>query len=217
MKKYEETKIIVTKNTDTGETETKEIKRNYIIKELNELNNEEKEKEIEKNSELIYQDYQDQLYYIFMDELENIKEKYKNIDFETVYLDSNSQGGWIDTVKNFKYYKNIDILGETIEISDIDLHIRKYIEEITEDDIFIYEYYIENDKIEKIKNTKKYQKFINEIIKEVNDWIKEINKACKTLIDNEYRYPWNINDNDDIDFLNNYFAGEEFIFESDTI
>ena len=217
MKKYEETKIIVTKNTDTGETETKEIKRNYIIKEWNELNNEEKEKEIEKNSELIYQDYQDQLYYIFMDELENIKEKYKNIDFETVYLDSNSQGGWIDTVKNFKYYKNIDILGETIEISDIDLHIRKYIEEITEDDIFIYEYYIENDKIEKIKNTKKYQKFINEIIKEVNDWIKEINKACKTLIDNEYRYPWNINDNDDIDFLNNYFAGEEFIFESDTI
>jgi len=150
---------------------------------------------------------------MFKDELENIKEKYKNIDFETVYIDSNSQGAWIDSIKNFKCYYNIDILGETLEINEIDLHIRKYIEEITENDIFLYEYYIDSEKMEKIKNTKKYQKFINEIIKDVNNWIEEINKECKYLIDNEYRYPYDINDPDDLEFLNNFFENEQFIFE----
>ena len=213
MERYEEIKTITTKNLDTNETNTKETKRNYTIKTWSELTPEEKEKEIERNHESIYSYYQDDLYYMFKDELENIKEKYKNIDFETVYIDSNSQGAWIDSIKNFKCYYNIDILGETLEINEIDLHIRKYIEEITENDIFLYEYYIDSEKMEKIKNTKKYQKFINEIIKDVNNWIEEINKECKYLIDNEYRYPYDINDPDDLEFLNNFFENEQFIFE----
>lgn len=215
MEKYEEIKTISTKNLNTNETETKEIKRKYTIKTWSELTPEEKEKEIERNHESIYSCYQDDLYYMFKDELENIKERYKNIDFETVYIDSNSQGAWIDSVKNFKCYYNIDILGETLEIDEIDLHIRKYIEEITENNIFLYEYYIESEKIEKIKNTKKYKKFINEIIKDVNNWIEEINKECKYLIDNEYRYPYNINDPEDLEFLNNFFENEQFVFEEE--
>lgn len=213
MERYEEIKTITTKNLDTNETNTNETKRNYTIKTWSELTPEEKEKEIERNHESIYSCYQDDLYYMFKDELENIKERYKNIDFETVYIDSNSQGAWIDSIKNFKCYYNIDILGETLEINEIDLHIRKYIEEITENDIFLYDYYIDSEKMEKIKNTKKYQKFINEIIKDVNNWIEEINKECKYLIDNEYRYPYDINDPDDLEFLNNFFENEQFIFE----
>lgn len=213
MEKYKEIKTIKIINEETGEETTTETEKKYIIKTWNELTTEEKEKEIERNQESIYMHYQDDLYYQFKEEIEDIKERYNNITFDDVFLDGCSQGSWIDKVKNFKCYYNINILGETLETSDIYLHIRKYIEEITENDIEIYNYYIEDEKLQKIQNTKKYQKFINDIIKEVNNWIDDINRTCKEIIKNEYNYPCNLNDPEDASYLENYFDGIEFTFE----
>ena len=211
MEKYKEIKTIKTINKETGKEEIKETERNYIIKKWDELTREEKEQEIDNKKEAIYEYYQEDLYYIFKDTLEIIKEKYNNIDFNTVYIDSNSQGAWIDSIKSFKCYYNIDIFGETLEIQEIDLKIRKYIENITENDIYFYNYYIDSETLKKIENTKKYKNFINKIVKEVNAWIDEINAACKEIIKNEYSYPYNLDDQNDVDYLNNYFYDDEFI------
>lgn len=213
MEKYKEIKTIKTINKETGKEEITETERNYIIKKWDELTREEKEKEIDNKKEAIYQYFQDDLYYIFKDTLEIIKEKYNNIDFDTVYIDSNSQGAWIDSIKNFKCYYTIDIFGETIEIEDVNLHIRKYIDKIDQTNIYINDYYIEENLLNKIINTKKYKNFINKIIKDVNNWIDEINTACKEIIKNEYCYPYNLDDPDDVDYLNNYFCDDEFIIE----
>lgn len=215
MEKYKQITTIKTINKETGKEEIKETERNYIIKKWNELTREEKEKEIDNNKESIYECYQEDLYYIFKDTLEIIKEKYNNIDFETVYIDSNSQGNWIDSIKNFKCYYTIDIFGETLEVADIDLHIRKYIEKITENNIDLYDYYFYNKELEKIKNTKKYKKFINDIIKDVNNWIDEINAACEEIMKNEYNYPSLLDNEEEADYLNNYFYDNEFIYEDE--
>lgn len=212
MKKYKEIETIKTIDLITGEETTKEKERKYTIKTWDELTTEEKEKEIEKNNEAIYTCYQEDLYEQFKYDIDYIREKYKNISFDDVYLDGCSQGSWIDKIKNFKVYYNIDILGEQIEVNDIDLHIRKYIEEITENDINLYSYYIDDKKLQKIENTKKYKKFIDEIIKEINNFINDINDACKEIIKNEYCYPYNLNDPDDVEYLNNYFYESEFVF-----
>ena len=177
------------------------------------MTREEKEKEIDNKKESIYELYQDDLYQDFLYNLDYIKEKYNNIDFNTIYIDSNSQGAWIDSIKNFKCYYTIDIFGETIEIEDIDLHIGKYIDKIDQTNIYINDYYIEEKLHNKIIKTKKYKNFINEIIKDVNNWIDEINAACAEIMKNEYCYPYNLDDPDDVDYLNNYFCDDEFIIE----
>lgn len=216
MKKFTEiTKKQVINNTDNTKEEYQTI-TTYTIKNWEELTREEKEKEIEHNQEAIYSSYQDDLYYIFKDELENIKDEFKNIEFDDVYFDSSSQGGWIDKVKNFKVYYTTNIFGEEITVNDIDLHIRRYIEEITENDINIYDYYIDGEKLDRIKKTKKYQEFINNIIIEVNRWIDWINTAAKEVLQNEYRYPYNLDDPEDADYLYNYFSDTEFTTDYQT-
>ena len=215
MKNYKEITTIKTIDLDTNE-ETKNVnERVYSIKFWSELSREEKEEKINEYSEAIYQVYQDDLYENFKCESEDIKYRYRNIDFENVYLDSCSQGAWIDSVKNFRYYKSIEIYGETIEIYDIDLHISKYIKEITEDDIYITDYCIESDTLERIKNTKKYKKFIEETITEVNNWIYEVNEVCGVLIKNEYHCPYDLDDEEDKYFLDWYFEDREFVYEKE--
>ena len=213
MKKQKITRIIETKDIETGKTETTKNNYYYIIKTWDELTTEEKEKEIENNSELIYQNYQDELYEDYQYELSEIKDKYKKNNFDDIYLDSNSQGGWIDSIKNFKYYDSINIYGETIDICDIDIHMCKYIKEITANDIDIYDYYIDSKKLEKIQATKKYKNWINNIVKDVNNWIDEVNEAAGYLIKNEYYYPSNLDDTNDRYFLDNYFCDSEFTYE----
>ena len=209
MKQFKEieTKTIV--NEDM-KVETRTNTTLHTIRSWQELTKEEKEKEIERRQESIYQLYQEDLARGYEYELEYIKEKYKNIDFDNVYLDSNSQGAWIDTVKKFKVYYSIDILGETIEIDDIDLHIRRYIDKINENDINVYDYYIEEDKMNRIEKTKKYKHFINKIINEVNNWIDDINSAAKDVLSKEYYCPYNLEDTEDKEWLDMYFENEEF-------
>lgn len=216
MKKQKITTIKKYEDMTTGEIKETTNTIIEIKKTWDELTREEKEKEIEKNQELIYQYYQDDLAACYDCDLENIKDEYKNINFDYVYLDSNSQGGWIDSIKNFKYQAEpINIYGEDIEINDIYLHIRKYIEEITADDIDIYEYYIDNEKLEKIKATKKYQKWINNIVKDVNNWIDAVNDAAKIILSKEYYCPYNMDDEEDADYLNYFFSDSVFTFEED--
>ena len=130
-----------------------------------------------------------------------------NIYFDNVYMDSNSQGWWIDSIKNFRYCDDgIDVFGEHIDIYDVDFKIRRTIESF---DIDIYEYYIDSDKLDRIKATKKYQKWEENIKKDIEKWVDRVNELCTDLGDAEYHTPYNLN-NDDKYFLDMYFENIEF-------
>lgn len=190
----------------------KTILKKYIVKTWEELTEDEKEKEKERYCEKISSDWADLRYEDFKNDLEDIKDRYKNINFDDVYIDYNSQGFWIDCIKNFRYYpKEISIYGENIYLYNIDIKICKTIRNITSDDIIIEDYYIDDNKLEKITATKKYKKWINDIVEDVNKWIDEINKICKNYIDN-----FNVVPND---FIEDYFINNEIEFEyyTDTI
>ena len=206
MKKYKEQVRTITTDIDTGEI-VGELKNNYyVIKSYEELTDKQKEEVVSKNCESISQDFFDNLYRDFQAEIEFIKEKYKDIKFDTIYLDENSQGKWIDSIRGFEYLSSdINIFGENISVYDIDIHISKYIKNITEDDIYISDYFIGNEKIEKIKSTKKYKTWINKIINYVNKWIDEVNSICKSYFDEQ-----NACFCTESDAVLNYFEGTEF-------
>lgn len=184
----------------------KTILKKYIVKTWDELTEEEKEKEIERNCEILTNEWNNLCYENFEFELEDIKDSYKNIKFDDVYIDDNSQGWWIDRVKNFNYQvDDIEIYGESISLYDIDLTIHRIINHITEDDVVVEDYYIDSDKLKKIKATKKYQKWVNEIVKDVNKWIDEINEVCINYTRDIYDVP--------DDFVEDYFINNEIEFE----
>ena len=74
----------------------------------------------------------------------------------------------------------------------------------------IYEYYIDSDLLDKIQNTKKYKKWIEKIEKEIEAWIEEVNEACKYIMDREYHCPYDLENEEDREYLDNYFCQEEF-------
>ena len=214
MKRFKE--IITTKkiNIDTAEEETTTKENLYCIKTWEELTRQQKEKAIEENQENIYNDYQEVLYQGWLCDIDNLQYEIKNITFDNIYLDSNSQGGWIDSVKNFQlHFEGIEIFGEYVEVDDVDLHFCKYIENIKENDLYIYDYYINDDKMAKIKNTKKYKKWVKNIIDTINKWIDLVNEYAKIMIENEYHSPYNLDNEDDADFLNNFFSDYTFNYE----
>lgn len=157
----------------------------YIIKEWAELSEAEKEREINKYTDIIMQDWYDYINDCYECDIEDIKCRYKEkgIEFDDVYIDSNSQGWWIDKIRNLKVYRSIKIFGEDIEIDDVDIHSRKILEL---DDIYIYDYYIEEAKLKRIENTKKYKDFIASVKKDLEDMLEEINGAAKTYFEDEY-------------------------------
>lgn len=184
----------------------KTILKKYVVKTWDELAEEEKEKEIESNCEILTNEWNNLCYENFEFELEDIKDSYKNIKFDDVYIDDNSQGWWIDRIKGFEYYpEEIFIYGEDISLYDIDIKICRTIKNITADDIIIEDYYIDSDKLKKIKATKKYQKWVNEIVKDVNKWIDEINEVCINYTRDIYDVP--------DDFVEDYCKNNEVKFE----
>jgi hypothetical protein len=204
FRKIVETTII---NENGTEEKYKKITE-HTIKKWNELSREEQDKEIEKHQEAIYCNYQDDMYENYKIGLDNLRYEFENIKFDDVYLDSNSQGWWIDSIKNFKYHcDNLIVYGEEIEIYDIDFHIRKLIETF---DIDIYDYYIDSDKLEKIKATKKYQKWIDDIRNDIEKWVDCVNDLCSDVGNSEYKYPYNMDDEDDKYYLDMYFEDMEF-------
>ena len=181
------TKIVETTIIDdTGEEKTTR-KTLHIIKSWQELSREEKEYQIEKNKEGIYEYYQDCNYDDYKCELENLKEDFKDISFEDIYLDSNSQGWWIDRVKDFKlHFDDIEIYNEILYI-DYDMKIRQDINYI---EIYGSSYYWERDeKWSKITNTKKYQNWIGKVRKRVDEWKNRVNDICYNLGHSEYNFP----------------------------
>lgn len=203
-KKIVETTIIKENGT---EEKTKKVSL-HTIKKWNELSREEQDMEIEKYHESIYCYYQDNMYENYKIGLDNLKYEFKNITFDDVYMDSNSQGWWIDSIKNFKYNcDNLIVYGEEIGIDDVDFHIRKLIETF---DINVYDYYVDSDKLDKIKATKKYQNWINNIRKDIEKWIDCVNTLCCDLGNNEYKYPYDMDDEDDKFYLDMYFEDVEF-------
>ena len=204
-------KIVETTLIDELGNETKTTCKTLLTyKTWEELTDDEKEEKIKKNSEIIYINYQDYMYDCFKSDIDYLREKYKNITFEDIYLDSNSQGWWIDKIRNFKYCADdIEIFGEHIEIMEIDFRIRKLIEDF---EIYLYDYCISDKKMERIRNTKKFQEWENKIKVDIENWIYDINECCSQLGNAEYHIPYDLNDSDDRDFIENYFSDEEFVF-----
>lgn len=181
------TKIVETTIIDdTGEEKTTR-KTRHTLRNWQELSREEKEYQIEKNQEGIYEYYQDCNYESYKYELENLREDFRDISFEDIYLDSNSQGWWIDRVKDFKlHFDDIEIYDESLYI-DYDMKIRQDIDYI---EIYGSSYYgISDEKWSKIMSTKKYQNWIGKVQKRVDEWKNRVNEICYNLGHNEYNFP----------------------------
>lgn len=204
--KIVETTII----NDTGEEENTTRKTLHTIKSWYELTREEKECQIKKHQESIYMNYQDYMYEIYKDQINWLKEDFVDIEFDDIYLDSNSQGWWIDRVKNLKLkFEDIEIYGETLYL-DYDINIRRLIENIT---LYAESYYgLTREQREKIENTKKYKEWIEKAQKRVNEWVDRVNDICSELGKSEYYVPYDLDDSVERDFLDNYFEDMEFEF-----
>ena len=92
---------------------------------------------------------------------------------------------------------------------EVDFKIRKLIEEF---EIYLYDYCISDEKMKKIRETKKFQEWENKIKVDIENWIYDINECCSQLGNAEYHIPYDLNDSDDRDFIENYFSDEEFVF-----
>lgn len=186
MKQF--TKIVETKIIyDTGEEENITRKTRHTIKSWQELSREEKEQEIENYRDGIYEYYQECNYEDYKYELENLREEFKDISFTNIYLDSNSQGWWVDKVKDFElHFDDIEIYDESLYI-DYDMKIRQDINYI---EIYGSSYYgISDEKWSKIMSTKKYQNWIGKAQKRVDEWKNRVNEICYNLGHNEYNFP----------------------------
>ena len=215
MKRFKEITTTKTINIDTSEEETTTKEKFYCIKAWEELTRKQKEKVIEENQEIIYNNYQDNLYQGWLCDLENLQYEIKNITFDNIYLDSNSQGGWIDSIKNFQlHFEGIEIFGDYVEVEDVDLHFCKYIENIKEDNLDLnINWSVDQEVYNKIVATKKYKKWVKNIIDTINKWINLVNEYAKIMIEYEYYSPYNLDNEDDADFLNNFFSDCTFNYE----
>lgn len=214
MERYKEIITNKTINLDTKEETITTTEKCYINKNWYELTEEQKEKAIENNFDNLYRFYQEELYNDWVYGLDYLKEEFKSITFDNIYLDGNSQGSWIDKIVNFKlHFDSLTVYNECLEVEDVDLHICKYIKEIEEQDVYIYDYYINTNKLERIKKTKKYKTWINKIIKEVNLWIDKVNELASYMIKNEYNTPTDLNNEEEANYINCYFENDVFTYE----
>lgn len=206
MRTYKEV-IETTIIENEKENKTKRVLE-HTIRSWEELSREEKEKEIEKRQEQIYECYQEDMYMLYNDELEQLKEDFPHIHFENIYLDSNSQGWCIDSIKDFHYdVDDLIVFNERVGISYVDFKIRKIIKDF---DLYVCDYYIDSKTLSRIVQTKKYQNWYNNIRKDIQNWIDRVNTICSELCNSAYNYPSNLDDEVERDFLDNYFSDMEF-------
>lgn len=202
-------KEIIETTTIENEKIDKSIKvLEHTIRSWEELTREEKEKQIYDHSQAIYELYQEDMYLIYKEELEMLKQDFPHIDFEDIYLDSNSQGWWIDRIKGFRYeVDDLIVFNERVGVNDIDFKIRRLIEDF---DLDIWTYYIDSKTLSKIEKTKKYQNWVKKIEEDIQKWVDRVNTICTNLGDAEWNCPYNLDDEVDKDYLDNYFSDMEF-------
>ena len=198
---------------ETTTIEDEKINKNirvleHTIRNWEELTREEKEEQIDKHSQTIYEMYQENMYIIYKGELEMLKQDFPHIKFEDIYLDSNSQGWWIDRIKDFRYeVDDLIVFNERVGISDIDFKIRRLIEDF---DLDIWTYYIDSETLSKIEKTKKYQNWVKKIEEDIQKWVDRVNTICTSMGNAEWNCPYNLDNVDDRDYLDNYFSDIEF-------
>lgn len=180
----------------------------HTIRSWEELTREEKEEQIDKHSQTIYEMYQEDMYIIYKEELEMLKQDFPHIKFEDIYLDSTSQGWWIDRIKDFRYeVDDLIVFNERVGINDVDFKIRRLIEDF---DLDIWTYYIDSETLSKIEKTKKYQNWVKKIEEDLQKWVDRVNIICTSMGDAEWNCPYNLDNVDDRDYLDNYFSDIEF-------
>ena len=172
----------------------REITKKFIVKSWDELTQEEKEKQINKYQEIIWEDNERGCYDDFLWRISDLKSRLKYITFDDLYIDENSQGYWIEKVNKFNIYIELD--GNVID--DIDFRIRKYI-----DDIQTIRINNEWWRIEEVAECN----IVNELKNEFELFKNEINDAVKEY----FNRIWDI----DEDFINFWFEGMEFEFEEE--
>ena len=181
----------------------KEIIRKFIVKEWNELSSQEKENAIKQHQESIYLCWDDLCYEQYKQSLEELKTNLKYITFDDLYVDDNSQGFWIDKVKGFRV--NIDE-NQNNSIENVDLKIRKFIEDIEYIDFFSspigkYVYLTPQEALE----TKGFKRITKKLLKDFETFKNGINNIVKTYYDTHYDVPQ--------DFVNDYMNDLEFEYE----
>lgn len=180
----------------------------HTIRSWEELTREEKEEQIGNHSQAIYEMYQEDMYLFYKDELEILKEDFPHIDFDDIYLDSNSQGWWIDRIKDFRYNTDeIEIYGERLWVDYVDFKIRRTIIDF---EIEVEDFCSSSDKLLKIMETKKYQNWVKKIEEDIQKWVDRVNNICTDMGNAEWNCPYNLDDENDRDYLDNYFSDMEF-------
>lgn len=155
----------------------KTIYKKYIVKNFDELTQEEKEEQRKINFTSICELVAEDEYFALKEILEELKAQLKYITFEDVYFDDNSQGFWIDSVKNL----SINAQTKKIYIDNIDITITKYITSL--------KYLKVNNTWEHIKdieNKPGYKKIIEEIKKDFELFKNTINNAINKYYHNIY-------------------------------
>ena len=202
-------KEIVERTTIENEKIHKDIRVfEHTIRSWEELTREEKEKQIYDHSEAIYEIYQEDEYNLFLDELSLLREDFPHIEFDNIYRDSNSQGWWIDRIKDFRYNTDeIEIYGERLWVNHVDFKTRRTIVDF---EIEVDDYYVECDKLRKIMATKKYQNWVKKIEEDIQKWVDRVNDICARTGDAEWNCPYDLDNENDKYFLDNYFSDMEF-------
>lgn len=210
------------------------ITKKYIIKTWDELTDEEKEKEIEKNSEQLYCDYDNSEWeateYCLNDLISNLKIIHfrDNDILKTISFDDNSQGWWIDRVTE----KNIFATCDTFDFSDIEFEkfygqeLKKienlknitgcycYFNQFQTDFESGYYTFEELEKMSNItiNNKLEYEKFYNawnEFKKEYNYFVEQFNLIINEYFDNRYNLPQ--------DYIDFFFEDMEFEFFEEVV
>jgi hypothetical protein len=208
------------------------ITKKYIIKTWDELTEEEKEKEIEKNSEQLYCSYDNSEWEATENCLNDLMSNLKIIHFrdndilKTISFDDNSQGWWIDRVIEKNIYATCDVF----DFEDIELilkwgRLHTFENDFNNNMCGCYCYfnqfqtdfesgYYTFEELEKLANTKTqngngfmFEEFYNawnEFKKEYNYFVEQFNLIINEYFNNRYNLPQ--------DYIDFFFEDMEFEF-----
>ena len=215
----------------------KVINKKYIVKTWDELSEDEKQKEIEKNSEQLYCDYDNSEWELAEHCLNDLISNLKIIHFKdndilkAIYFDENSQGWWIDRVIEKNIFATCDIFDmENVELILKWGRLHTFENDFNNNYSGCYCYfnqfqtdfesgYYTFEELEKMSNTLatnsnglKFEEFNiawNEFKKEYNYFVEQFNLIINEYFNNRYNLPQ--------DFIDNFFEDMEFEFFKEVV